>query len=71
MKWINIEEKQPKYGDVVIAFEPHCYSNPDRGIDILVVDKDFFDKKSDGTFWITHWMYAPEPPVPKDKNKKL
>jgi methenyltetrahydromethanopterin cyclohydrolase len=60
--WIKISERLPEEGIYVIAFEPHCVNNPDKGIGICEVDSDFTAKKSDGSFWITHWMPLPDAP---------
>lgn len=60
--WIKVSERLPEEGIYVIAFEPHCVNNPDKGIGICEVDSDFTAKKSDGSFWITHWMPLPDAP---------
>ena len=62
-KWISVEDRLPEAGQHVLIFEPHCLSNPDRGIGDGFCDGDFLDKKPNGSYWITHWMPLPEPPV--------
>jgi len=63
--WISVEDRLPKINQNVLIFEPHCISNPERGIETCIYapsDLSWAEKKQDGTYWITHWMLLPEPP---------
>ena len=68
--WISVEDRLPDNGEPVIGFEPHCLENRDKGIGVIDADYDLAknNMKSDGTYWVTHWMPLPEPPKIRSKS---
>jgi len=64
-EWISVEDRLPETDQNVLIFEPHCRSNPDRGIGTcfyVSTDLSWVERKEDGELWITHWQPLPEPP---------
>ena len=68
-EWVSVEDRLPEMGDVVLAFEPHCRVNDDKGLEVLMVDDEFDERKSDGSPWVSHWMPLPEPPCEESKEQ--